>query len=179
MNLLLIAAFSAPIHVAQAPARPQQVAAFAPWRDLESKRGGFRAQFPGEPREGRKTIRTDIGEVVSTRYTITDGNNVTYDILYNDYPKAGVAKIAPQKLLEGARDGLLSQTKGRLDVDKRITLGNIPGREGEIATKEGTRYRFRLLWAGNRMYQVLVITRGRPGPDAQRFLDSFQILSTR
>ena len=179
MILLLIAAFSAPIHLAQAPAAPPQVAPFAPWRKFESRRGGFRAQFPGVPLEGRKTMRTDIGDVVATRHTLTDGNNVTYDILYNDFPKAGVAKVEPQKLLEGARDGLLYQTRGRLDADKRIMLGNLPGREGEIATRDGMRYRFRVLWAGNRLYQLLVITRGRPGPDAQRFFDSFQILRPR
>lgn len=149
------------------------------WREFESKPGRFRVLLPGVPATSRQTIRTDIGNVASTRVTTTDAANVTYDILFNDYPRAGVSKVSPQKLLDGARDGLLYQTKGRLIGEKPLTLANFPGRDQEIMGGDGTHYRIRLVWAGNRLYQIMAVTPGQPRPDAQVFFDSFQIVGNR
>lgn len=149
------------------------------WREFESKAGRFRVLLPGAPATSRQTIRTDIGNVASTRFTTTDAAKVTYDILFNDYPGTGVSRASPQKLLDGARDGLLYQTKGRLIGEKPITLANYPGRDQEIMSGDGTHYRIRLVWAGNRLYQIMAVTPGQPRPDAQVFFDSFQIVGDR
>ena len=145
------------------------------WGEFQIPAGQFRVLMPAAPKTSKRTIRTDIGAVASTRYTATDAANVTYDVLLNDYPKAGVSKANPQKLLDSARDGLMYQTKGRMMSDKRITLANFPGRDLEIMGSEGTHYRARLIWVENRLYQVMAVTPGKPLPDANVFFDSFQI----
>ncbi|MBI4195337.1 MAG: hypothetical protein HY526_09690 [Betaproteobacteria bacterium] len=165
--------------VAQAPQPQTRGTGTTGWVEFESRSSGFRVLFPTKPRQGRKTIRTDIGEVVSTRFTATDVGFATYDVLHSEYPKAGVARINPQKLLEGARDSLVYQTNGRLVTDRQTTLGNFPARDQEIVAADGTRYRVRLVMAGNRLYQVLAITRDRARADAQAFLDSFRLLDAR
>jgi len=149
------------------------------WKEVAIPAGRFKVLLPGAPKTHRQTIRTDIGKVVSTRYTVTDAANVTYDVLFNDYPETGVARTNPQKLLDGVRDGLVYQTKGRLVEDKRITLASFPGRDQIIMGGDGAHYRVRLVWAENRLYQIMAVSPGQPHPDANVFFDSFQIVGKR
>ena len=151
----------------------------ARWRKFESKHGTFKVMFPGIPIETRSTIRTDMGNVASTRFTMVEGTSVTYDVMYNDYPKAGVIKVNPQKLLDAARDGLVYQTKGQLVTEKRITLGAVPGRDQEILGADGTRYWARLVLVENRLYQLMAVARPPAQADTRTFFDSFQLLGAR
>lgn len=148
------------------------------WREFSLPAGRFSVLMPGTPKTTRRTIRTEIGDVAATRYTTTDAANVTYDVLLNDYPKAGIARANTQKLLDSVRDGLVYQTQGRLVSEKPITLANFPGRDQEIAGANGTHYRVRLVWAGTRLYQIMAVTPGTPRPDANLFFDSFRISGT-
>lgn len=145
------------------------------WNRFEVPAGQFKVLLPGTPKTTQRTIRTEIGNVATTRYTTTDAAYVTYDVLLNDYPKAGVSKANPQKLLDAARDGLIYQTKGRMISYKPITLANFPGRDLEIMGGDGSHYRARLVWAGSRLYQIMTVTRGDPQPAANLFFDSFQL----
>lgn len=149
------------------------------WIEVAIPAGRFKVLMPGAPKTSRQTIRTDIGNVASTRYTVTDAANVTYDVLFNEYPEARVSKTNPQKLLDGARDGLLYQTKGRMIAEKHITLASFPGRDQLIADDSGAHYRVRLVWAGSRLYQIMAVSPGKPRPDADIFFDSFEITGKR
>lgn len=145
------------------------------WKEIEIPAGRFRVLMPGAPKTSRQTIRTDIGNVASIRYTVTDAANVTYDVMFNDYPAAAVSRANPQKLLDGARDGLLYQTKGRMIEDRHITLTGLPGRDQEILAPDGTHYRIRLVWAESRLYQIMAVTPGKPRPESSVFFDSFSV----
>ena len=145
------------------------------WIVFEMPAARFKVLLPGTPKTSRRTIRTDIGDVAATRYTTTDATNVTYDVLLNDYPKAGVSRSNPQKLLEAVRDGLVFQSKGRTISNKQITLAGFPGRDLEILGGDGSHYRVRLVWVETRLYQIMAVTPGKPRPDASLFFDSFQI----
>ena len=145
------------------------------WIEFEMPAARFKVLLPGTPKTSSRKIKTDMGDVAATRYTTTDAANVTYDVLLNDYPKAGVSKSNPQKLLEAVRDGLVFQTKGRTISNKQITLANFPGRDIEIMGGEGSHYRVRLVWVEARLYQIMAVTPGKPRPEANVFFDSFQI----
>lgn len=162
-----------------APESPPRNKNAAGWRKFESKRGTFTVMFPDVPIETRSKIRTEIGNVASTRFTVVAGTSVTYDVMYNDYPKAGIVKVNPQLLLDAARDGLLNQTKGRLVAEKHIMLGAVPGRDQEILGADGTRYWARLVLVGNRMYQLMAIARPPATADTRTFFDSFRLLGAR
>jgi hypothetical protein len=163
--------------VAASAAPPQPIP--PGWREFGIPAGRFKVLMPGTPKTSRQTLRTDIGNVAATRYTVTDAANVTYDVLLNDYPRAGIAKANPQKLLEGARDGLMYQTKGRMISDNPITLASFPGRDLEIMGANGSHYRVRLVWVETRLYQVMAVTPGKPEPEADIFFNSFQITGDR
>ena len=147
----------------------------AGWREFQIPAGRFKVLMPGTPKTTRQTIKTEIGNVAATRYTVSDAADVTYDVLLNDYPKAGVAKANPQKLLDSVRDGLVFQSKGKLAGDARIMVSGFPARDLVILAPENMHYRARLVWVETRLYQVMVVTPGKPRPDASIFFDSFQL----
>lgn len=172
---ILLAMLCPCLAIAAAPvaAPPQDVP--VGWREFQIPAGRFKVLMPGTPKTTRRTIPTDIGKVAATRYTVTDAANVTYDVLLNDYPRAGVAKANPHKLLDSVRDGLMYQTKGRMVSERRITHANFPGRDLEILGAEDMHYRARLVWVETRLYQIMAVTPGKPRPDADVFFNSFQI----
>src|SRR5690242_17009918 len=78
----------------------------ARWQTFEIPAGRYKAAFPSEPYMQQGKLRTEIGDVVSTRHT-ADGAGATYDVTVNDYPKDGVARLSPGKLVSTVRDGLV------------------------------------------------------------------------
>ena len=144
------------------------------WQAFEMPAGHYKAAFPAGPVMQKGTLRTEIGNVVSTRHT-ADGPDATYDVTYNDYPKDGVARLSPGKLLATVRDGLVYQSKGRLVSEKPFTMGKLAGSEYDIAGGDGMHYRVRLLLNGNRLYQLTAMARPPARPEAQKFFDSFQL----
>ena len=64
------------------------------WRVFESAEGRFKVAFPGDPVTKRGKFRTEIGDVLSTRYTTGDGADATYDVRHSDYPKAGITRLS-------------------------------------------------------------------------------------
>lgn len=146
----------------------------ASWQTFEMPAGRYKAAFPAEPVMQRGKLRTEIGEVVSTRHT-ADGADATYDVTYNDYPKDGIARLSPEKLLAAVRDGLVYQSKGKLLSEKPFASGKLAGREYEIAGEDGMRYRIRLLLVATRLYQLTVMARPPARAEEQRFFSSFQL----
>lgn len=148
--------------------------AVARWSVFDSPAGRFRVAFPSAPIRKEGKLRTEIGEVRSVRHTADDAQ-ATYDVTYNDYPAAGVAKLSQEKLLEAVRDGLVYQAKGTLAGEKPFRLGKVAGRDVEIAGDDGTRYLVRMFLVENRLYQLTAMARPPAKPDIDRFFDSFQL----
>src|SRR5258706_6139531 len=118
----------------------------ANWRTFESTAGQYKVSFPGAPVTKRETLRTEIGEVASTRRTAGSAD-ATYDVTYNDYPKEGIARLTPAQLMDTLRNANVFQSKGELVSEKPFALGRHAGRELEIAGGDGMRYQIRLLGA--------------------------------
>ena len=146
------------------------------WQVFESAAGKFRVVFPEAPTTSAGKMRTDIGEVLSTRHTAWDGGGTTYDVRINEYPKAGIDRLTAEKLLDAARDGLIYRANGKLESEKAITWEKLPGRDQVIVAENGMRYRVRLLLLGSRLYQLTAMARAPNLADEQRFIDSFQLI---
>jgi hypothetical protein len=166
------ASHAGPMIMAQAASAPR-------WRNYQSGSGKFKVLFPDTPKVVKGRIRTEIGDVVSVRHTAGDGVDSTYDVTYNDYPKAGIAKLPPHKLLDAARDGLLHLAQGRLVSEKPFALGKLQGRDQEITGADGTRYRVRMLLVDNRLYQITAMAQPPSQPDEKTFFESFQLTDWR
>jgi hypothetical protein len=103
-----------------------------------------------------------------------------YIIAYTDYPADKVKAMDANKSLDGARDGSLKKTGGKLIQEKKITIGKAkyPGRELLIRIQDGKLYvRQRLYMVKLRQYQAVMVgpenlVRGKA---AEKFFQSFQL----
>ncbi len=106
-----------------------------------------------------------------------------YFVSYWDYPPGLVQPDKLEKMLDASRDGSVANVGGKLIREEKITLMGNPGRELVIETgnpegPEARLLRGRLFIAGNRMYQVMVVTpkNQKSSSETEPFLQSFKLL---
>ena len=150
-------------------------AAATNWIQYRSTEGGFAVLFPGLPKERVDPARER--PVVSHEYLVESGTT-TYVVSYDDFAPNTFAGRDPQRILDGARNNLISGQPVKLLVDKHIVLANRPGREIVFVDDVGYTQMYRIYVVRDRLYQT--ITGGPEGSnksaEAVRFHDSFQIL---
>jgi len=120
---------------------------------------------------------------LATRFTIrlwwrTRTKATHYNVAVGEFPN----KIFPDPTaaLNSARDGGLSNIKGKVLRESEITIGEYPGKDltFEIPSLPGIQGRLRIYLVGRRLYQVMML--GPParvtGKDSETFFDSFRLL---
>ncbi len=145
------------------------------WQNYQSEAGRFKVAFPGEPVTKRGKLKVETAEIPATWHTAGDGEEATYDVRFSDYPTKVVARLTPAKLVDAARDGLVAQSKGRLESEKPVGMGKVAGRDLTITGADGMRYRIRLLLVEHRLYQLTAMARPPARADEDRFFGSFQL----
>jgi hypothetical protein len=145
------------------------------WEEFKSEPGRFSVQLPGKPSEQVRTAKTSGGMVMLHFFTVQT-DKVAYMVGYVDYPAATVQEQGPDTLLEGNRDSFIATVKGKLNLDKKITLDGNPGREITVETDQGPKFRLREFVVKERVYQVLARSSDLTQPEVARFEDSFKLL---
>lgn len=149
------------------------------WQTFKTPKGGFSASFPGAPTEQTQSVKTPTGkdiEVTLYALELKKGEG-TLAIGFSDYPPEVFKTGTDDKRLDNARDGAVLSAKGKLKSEKKITLGNAPGRELLIESESRGSVRTRLYAVKNRLYQAMVVGPRKlvDSKEAAKFLDSFQI----
>ena len=147
----------------------------------------FTIWFPDVPKEFDLQADTKTGPIVS--HNVMHTSNITYWLIYTDYPltfdKADVIKAT----LDRSRDGSLARVAKedpRILIESDISVHGYPGRFLRIELKGDAIIRYQIVLAGNRQYVVAV---GTPKGDlkntglqnnydklASSFFDSFKII---
>lgn len=155
--------------------QPSPAPAVLPMQPYSSTVGRFFVQFPGAPVKQDTQSITLQGTDTSTLYEfwteLADGN-ISYMVMYNDYPPAYV-NDSPDAVLGRTRDGAV---KGKtLLSDMSISLNGVPGRE--FTAKDDTwNFTVRQFLSGKRLYQLIVVSKpGAPAAQTSDFLNSFKI----
>lgn len=149
----------------------------ADWKEFSSKEGAFSVLMPGTPTEQTQKADTQAG-TIEVHMFIFEQNGAAYMVGYNDYPEAIVQQADPSKMLDGARDGMVSNTQGKLLGEQVISLDKYPGREIQIETSDGKlTMKNRVYLVNNRLYQVGVVTPKEESNSANitKFLASFKL----
>lgn len=140
-----------------------------------STEGRFSVQFPaGDIKHDTEPV-TLQGSDTSTLYEFwvesADGN-VSYLVMYNDYPPA-YANDGADTVLARTRDGAM---KGKtLLSDIAINLNGVPGREF-TAKDDNWNYTVRQFLSGKRLYQLIIVSKpDHPATQISDFLNSFKI----
>jgi len=146
----------------------------ANWKTYTFPAEGFSASFPTEPSKEKQSVTTDAG-VFELRTYLASSEAVALYIGVCDYGETAKGSD-PDAVLQGAKDGAVSNVHGHLIDSKKVTLGIYPGVAFEAAA-EGAHLYGRIYLVGSTLYQAFVaLQSNRPYPDTNRFLDSFQLV---
>ena len=119
-----------------------------------SKEGRFSVQLPSRPKYSTQGVGDDAA--INHIYLLEKGDSAYY-LSYSDFKPDALKSVSVSKVLDGARDGGVANSKGKLLSEKSITLYGFPGREIAIdlpgAMKTKARERFYM--AENRLYTII------------------------
>jgi hypothetical protein len=140
---------------------------------LTSTEGHFTAVFPGEPKLTESTAKTTSGLPYSLStwiFSSSDGSEGWF-ITMAIYKSTSVIKDYNANV-----SGAVAAVKGKLVSQKTIRQSGVEGREILIDIPGSQEARERLLWIGNRLYQIMYL--GKAGtastPDVDAFFNSFK-----
>ena len=154
--------------------RPQAAAPAADWKPYPYPADGFSASFPFAPKPDKQSVPTDGGAFDLHTYQVDDAGG-TLIAAVCDYGASAKDKD-PDSLLDSAKSGAVSNIKGRLTSEKKITLGVNHGVAFE-ADSENAHISARIYLVGTTLYQMIVAApNDSPYVERLRFLDSFQLI---
>lgn len=150
------------------------------WISYTPPEGGFEVLAPKAFTRTEDKTPTEAGEIAYVNLMAQDGTHLLYSLVYSDMPETLVASGDPQKLLQGARDGVARQFRGYVEKEAAITLGEYPGLEIRIqgtSEKINLDIRSRFYLVKNRLYQLnIIVQRGYEGlADAGKYFGSFKL----
>jgi len=144
-----------------------------------SKAGKFTITFPEKPKETTKKVATAAGNLDNHLFYVEKGANSVYLLSYSDYPKGSVTANNKDKILDGCRDGVTNNLRGKRLSEKKLTVGadKHPGRDILVELPNKNLYRTRLYLVGERLFQIVVLGPSEFVKDKQvdSFLDSFKL----
>jgi hypothetical protein len=168
---LLISPLSSPADDAAAPP--------AGWKEYSPKDRSFSVWLPD--RGGRRSERERTMSLRGQRMKI---NLVRVEPPGGPALTAATAIVPPtmfrgvplNERIELLRDALVEDVRGKVEGEKAVELGRVPGKEYEIATGRGL-IRLRLFALGGRFYEAMVEGSKAQiqGKDADAFLDSYKL----
>ncbi len=197
VSLLLLAALVAACGGGAAtpatPAAPAEPTAtpdpLAGWVTFTASDGSFSVRLPEEPKIEEQVVPTEAGDIQISMYLVED-NNSAIILSHNEFPAAITEAIAAgdetliQGMLDGGRDGAVSNVAGTLQEEKQITIDGFPGREFTFAidssaspTGKAITGIARVILTNDRLYQLISLTAADETnpPLVQAFFDSFQL----
>jgi len=134
--------------------------------------------LPGTPAKVTHTMDTKLGPLDIQVFTL-DQSKYSYLVSYSDYPDQILQVKSQDSILNGARDGAVAHVQGKLLGERRISLGQYPGRELTIEVPDGQHLvLMRMYLVKKRLLQVGVGTlkAKASSPNITKFFESFKLL---
>jgi hypothetical protein len=166
----------APDVAATTPAQPPAPPA---WVAFSSEKHGFRTEFPASPKSDTMKVPTALGELEMQVFILEQGTRAYMISVSDNLPTAEPLDVA--NVLDGARDGAVSNIQGRLVSEKQQTVDQLPARRLEISAgppESPLRVEAIVILRDRKLYQALMVApAGEPSrPDAERFLAALRML---
>lgn len=150
------------------------------WISFTSPQGDFTVSVPHSLLPVAETHNPPPGGVPRIRFQLPAPDN-PYGIYFGverlDFPKKSIS-LKPSSALDSARDTAVSFVHGRLVSESPISLGDVPGREIQIAS--GDRKAFatqRMYVVDDHLYVIFAVEQGSAAANTNvlRFLNSFRL----
>lgn len=146
------------------------------WHQHESETFGYKAIFPGKPKDVAKRVDSKVGELLISTWSY-EAKDLLYAITATKYPEK--MKAADPKLVFLAAKDALSANGGKILSDDAISEPE--GKNSyasEIVVEFGRNHvRTRILLANNRLYQISVTGSKSKleGKTVEEFIRSFEM----
>jgi hypothetical protein len=145
------------------------------WKPYSYPSDGFRASFPSQPQQSKQNVDTKAGTFEMRMY-IVETSVVALLAGVCDYGQKAEGSD-PDVVLEGAKQGALSNTNSHLLREKKITLAGYHGLEFE-SENDTTHFTARIFMVRTTLYQIVVVySIKNTYTDTARFLDSFALIA--
>jgi hypothetical protein len=146
------------------------------WLEYRPPGGGYRVEFPEQPKSSVKKADTPAGPIEVTQ-VLLDRGSIAFLISVNDYPQQIVAKLSVEQVLDGVRDGQIS-AGATLRNEQKLTMGNQPARRLILDRPDGLSFFSQIVFAGTRLFQAIYAgPKGtESGEDAVKFINSFALV---
>ena len=144
------------------------------WKEFADERAMFSIMFPGTPVEEDNSS----DKIAGRKFTLK--TSAFYSVGYQDWFSSNEAaefennvelrKQLFDKIRDGIRDAIQTQTKVSLLEEADISINGYPGRSEKLSLENGDVYRQHSYLVGKRIYQIFVITpKELLAPDSGRF----------
>ena len=146
------------------------------WKEFKSTKGQFSLQVPGTPKEQKETVKTQAGDI-DLHLFLLEQKEIAYMVGYSDYPEPLIKQAEPEAILDGARNGAVSNVNGKLLSERAVSLEGHKGREIKVKTEKGV-IKARIFLVEARLYQLMTVTAKEKtfAENTKRFFDSFKLL---
>jgi len=145
------------------------------WKTYSYSSEGFSAAFPSQPTMQKQDVLIEKGSLEVRAYFATEGDAALL-VEVCDYGSE-VAGRNPDSVLDGAQNGSITNVKGHLIREKKITFGNYHGVEFET-DNDTLHFITRIYLVGSTLYQTLTAAPlGKPYAESTNFMDSFQLIA--
>jgi hypothetical protein len=150
----------------------------AGWSVFTSKAGAFSVALPRTPTESKQKVMIATGTLDVFVFVAEAKDDATFVVSYSDLPAEEAKPGTAGKRLDFARDGAVSNSRGKLRTQKKIELDGHPGRDLVIETDKEIVIRMRVFAVNRRLYQAMAMSPGgaAQAKEAVQFLDSLRLI---
>jgi hypothetical protein len=146
------------------------------WKTYAPEGAGFSVLFPSEPTTG--TIPKQEPPVYTAAIKRTAVDALSYQVTWSLRDKPFEGRGAAIIFVRAAELGAVKVSKGKLIRSKRITRGELEGREFVIEVSKDNVVRERIFAGGKSVYSLDVWGKDQKAmesPDAEKFFNSFKL----
>lgn len=157
------------------------------WSNYEFKENKYTIQFPEKPTASTENVDSQLGVLVMNNqmvdYSEKDGaENLIYMSIYTEYPKEAVSsanKELIEPFFEGAINGVIQNTNGKLVWKKDVEIDGYPGKEIKVSISDNAAFiRMRMYLVDNVTYilQTISLSGNDDNKSITKFMDSFKLM---
>src|SRR5437868_6266059 len=99
------------------------------WRVFTSNEGAFAIALPGTPAQSKQRVLTAAAALDVFLFVVETKDDGALVVSYCDMPADEVKPGSEAKRLDLARDGAVTNARGKLRSEKECKLSGFPGRE--------------------------------------------------
>jgi len=139
--------------------------------------GKFKVNFTGTPKVSNEKVPTEVGDIEMFMFMYEKSLTEIEMIAYSDYPSAIVAVSDKDEMLNGAKEGALSNLEAVIKEEKQITY---KGHKGIEFKANSSQYyvNYKIFLVNNRLYQIALMRDGSYATQSNvdKFFNSFELL---